>query len=293
MEQKKTLWIIAAVGLFLIVVFGAAYLLLNNSGDRYEGTTTSITPSEKRNLDNGWSSPSDVSKTPAENPDQSADSLNPAFQTANDLFVVANNATVVDLNGGSEGTTIDLFTLDKDSNSTPNAVVTSKAPDTVVTVPENTAKSNEAVEYYTGKPIEAETQEKANSVKQTSTETKKTSATVSKPATTAKTTTAPKTSKPASVKTNTASKSTPVTRYWVQVASYQNKKTAENARTVLNDNKILSDIFTYEDSSNKLFYRVRLGPYTTKSEAEYWMSKILQIKDFANAQSYVTSTVDK
>lgn len=291
MEQKKTLWIIAAVGLFLIVVFGAAYLLLDNSGNKYEGTTTTITPSDRRNFDNGWSSPSDVSKTPVET--STTDSNNPDFQTANDLFVVANNATVVGLNNASEGTTIDLFTLNKDGQNTPNAVVTNKAPESPVTVPGDAEPkvTNEATEYYTGNPVQAETKEKANAVKKTSTETKVTStASTKKPAAVSS---KPVTSKPASVKTNTASKSTPTTRYWVQVASYQNKKTAENARTVLNDNKILSDIFTYEDNANKLFYRVRVGPYTTKSEAEYWMSKILQIKDFANAQSYVTSTVDK
>ena len=291
MEQKKTLWIIAAVGVFLIVVFGAAYLLLNNPGDK-EGTTTTITPVETRNFDNGWSSPSDVSKTPLNQDNTTTDQTTPGFQTANDLFVVANNATVVDLNNGTEGTTIDLFTLGNEGNANQgaNAVVTNKAPDTVVSVPNETPASNEALSYYTGKPSEAESKEKSTSVKRTSTETKKSTAsstTVSSPKTTAKTNTAV-------TKTNTAKAPQPksVTRYWVQVASYQNKKTAENARTVLNDNKILSDIFTYKDNANNLFYRVRVGPYTTKSEAEYWMSKIILIKDFKNAQSYVTSTVD-
>ena len=56
--------------------------------------------------------------------------------------------------------------------------------------------------------------------------------------------------------------------------------------------KINSDIYTYEDAKSKLFYRVRVGPFTTKSEAEYWQSKIVEIADFAKAGSYVTSTVN-
>ena len=83
------------------------------------------------------------------------------------------------------------------------------------------------------------------------------------------------------------------TQYWVQVAAYSNKKGAEGARTILDENKIPSDIFTYRDNNDKLYYRVRVGPYTTKSEAEYWRTKIVKIKEIDNANdSYVTSTVN-
>ena len=81
-----------------------------------------------------------------------------------------------------------------------------------------------------------------------------------------------------------------VTKFWVQIASYSNKKSAEGARSILSDNKIPSDIFTYNGDGNKLYYRVRIGPYTTKSEASYWQNKILKIKEFEKAESYVTST---
>lgn len=292
MEQKKTLWIIAAVGVFLIVCFGVAYLIINNPNDNYEGTTTTITPKENRNIDNGWSSPSDLSQLQNNTENNTSENIN-----ANDVYVVANNATVVGLNT-TEGTTIDLMTLGNGTEPyvSANDVVREKNTEDVVSVPTNEIKiTNEATEYYTGSPSEAAKNEKNNSVKQYS-QTPKVEQKNTTKASTTKTNTAT-----ATTKTNTGSKTTvstpaqtkPVTRYWVQVASYQNKKTAENARTILNDNKIISDIFTYQDNSNNLFYRVRVGPYTTKSEAEYWMSKIIQIKDFNNAQSYVTSTVDK
>ena len=82
------------------------------------------------------------------------------------------------------------------------------------------------------------------------------------------------------------------TQFWVQVAAYGNKKGAEGARSILDENKIPSDIFTFKDNKGKLFYRVRVGPYTTKGEAEYWRSKIIQIYEFSSAESYITSTTN-
>ena len=109
-----------------------------------------------------------------------------------------------------------------------------------------------------------------------------------------KTETVKVTSKPVAkkVEKQSAPKEKGVTRYWVQVASYSNKKGAENARSILDENKIPSDIFTYTDTKNNLFYRVRIGPYTTKSEAEYWKARIEQIDFFKNSKCYVTTTTD-
>ena len=97
-------------------------------------------------------------------------------------------------------------------------------------------------------------------------------------------------SAPKTVKTAGTPQETLVTQYWVQVASYSNKKGAESARSVLDSNKIPADVFTYVDNKENMFFRVRVGPYTTKSEAEYWRSKINNINEFAKAESYVTST---
>ena len=100
--------------------------------------------------------------------------------------------------------------------------------------------------------------------------------------------------KPAAQTTKPAPKAEPKkTQFWVQVAAYSNKKGAEGARSILDENKIPSDIFTYRDNKDKLYYRVRVGPYTTKSEAEYWRTKIVKIKEIDNANdSYVTSTIN-
>ena len=60
MEQKRTLWIMAAVGVFLLVVLGAALILYSPTA-RSSQTIATVSPSNKQ-TSNGW-----VSLAPAEN----------------------------------------------------------------------------------------------------------------------------------------------------------------------------------------------------------------------------------
>lgn len=292
MEQRKTLWIIAAVSVFLLVVLGVALIFSQSSSRTIQ--TTSIIPVEKNNYSDGWSSPANTQQNPVKT-EEAVENSSDSVQVK-DMFVVSENTTIFDLN--QDGTTIDLNTL-KSQYVSENATV----PVTTTTVEnKDVVVKNEATEYYVGttepkkeSAAVAEKTEKATSVKQTETK-----ASTPVKTTTTKTTTTAKTSSTTTKTTSSATASTkpaastttekPVTRYWVQVASYTNKKTAENSRAILSDSKINSDIYTYQDENGKLYYRVRVGPYTTKSEAEYWMAKIAQISDFSKAGSYVTVT---
>lgn len=317
MEQKKTLWIIAAVSVFLLVVMGAAMILYNPSAGASR-KVASINPVEKSvqtqtKSQSGW-----TNSTPAETAVTSSPQVS-------DMFVVSENTTVLDLGQANasnaaapenQSTTIDLNALKRELAA--DAALAQTNPQNInitvnVSDKNNSAKVEEppvvlTTEYYTGKAKEAEEYEKATAVKKTETAPK---AAVAKGPSTGSGTagkgieTAGKSSgaaekssgtagaaKAAPAKSSTATKTAAVTRFWVQVAAYSNKKTAENARSVLSDKKINSDIYTYEDAKSKLFYRVRVGPFTTKSEAEYWQSKIVEISDFSKAGSYVTSTVN-
>ena len=305
MEQKKTLWIIAAVSVFLLVVMGAAMILYNPSAGASR-KVASIKPVEKSvqtSSSSGWTNTT------------AADAVTSSPQVS-DMFVVSENTTVLDLgqSGSSaastdnQSTTIDLNALKRELAADAALAQTNPQNNINITVnlseKDNTAKVEEppvvlTTEYYTGKAKEAEETEKATAVKKTetavakaspaTTTTKATASTTATKSTTKTTTSTPSTSTGTS---GTVAKTSAVTRFWVQVAAYSNKKTAENARSVLSDKKINSDIYTYEDAKSKLFYRVRVGPFTTKSEAEYWQSKIVEIADFAKAGSYVTSTVN-
>lgn len=294
MEQRKTLWIIAAVSVFLLVVLGFA-LIFSQTSSKTIQTSTSIIPVEKNtNYADGWTLPSTNTETVVKKDENEA--ANDGSVQVKDMFVVSENTTVFDLN--QNGTTIDLNTLKNQYVSENQNQETSSLPPV-----ENTnvvvKKEVEQNTQNTSQPkvqtaLEAEKQEKASSVKQVEQKTSgATKQTASSPSSTVKSSTSSTTSKTtqttkASTTTSTTQKAVE-TKYWVQVASYSNKKTAENSRAILLDNKISSDIYTYQDGE-KLYYRVRVGPYVTKSEAEYWMAKITQISDFSKAGSYVTVT---
>ena len=305
MEQKKTLWIIAGVSFFLLVVFGVAFIAFKPTANYTPTFAKRPALERKAQNDNGWSNPPAPPASSFQDPNKQNTELSSA--KVNDMVVVSENTTVYDLTkanqplasesqSSSQSTTIDLNALKRELSAelAAQAQATGQTPQNInitVTMPERKPEPQSVVitsDYYTGKEKEtsaAKTVEPAPAPvkKQTSTPAKTTQV-VQKPA--------PKTEQKAAAKATPAPAPKTVTRFWVQVAAYTNKKTAENAREILSENKISSDIFTYQDNKNRLFYRVRVGPYTTKSEAEYWQSKISKISDFSKEQSFVTSTND-
>jgi cell division protein FtsN len=302
MEQKRILWIIAAVGIFLLVVLGAALILYSPTAHSTQ-TVAAITP-VKRPASNGWiSAPSASAEQQHADEPAASDSRKQAPESVSsgttaensgtlpvthvgDMTVIAQNTTVYGLEKkyqsgetqSSDGsTTIDLNTL----KTAP------AASRTVIPENETSAKAMETVRQTSNtaasKPVAAETVKKAVQKKEPA------NTGVSKTGTTAKKTAAQETKRPSAA--TAAGKQIPVTQFWVQAAAFSNKKTADDARATLDTNKIAADVFTYKDNKGRVFYRVRIGPYTTKSEAEYWRMRIVQIPEFAKNESYVTSTV--
>lgn len=295
MEQKKTLWIIAAVGTFLLVVLGAACIFYTPAV-KNNSTVASVAPVEKypQNPQTGWSNSSiDSVRTQTQAPVYSQNEI--AASKVNDMVVLADNATVYEVNkeytnaasNSPEGTTIDLNALKRELYQESPSVSQPQNINITVNIPETT--TTKETTYITTTPEYKPETEKAAAVAVASTPVQKTVKKAEQPK--AKTTST-------TVTTKTVTKAAPapeakkITQYWVQVAAYSNKKGAEGARSTLDSNKIQADIFTYKDNKDKLFYRVRVGPYTTKSEAEYWRTKIVKIDEFAKAESYVTSTTN-
>lgn len=305
MEQKRTLWIMAAVGVFLLVVLGAALILYSPTA-RSSQTIATVSPSNKQ-TSNGW-----VSLAPAENettipqtkmpatevlseqtnevPQQNVINSEEKITRVAELTVYADKATIIS-NNPNENNVVAAV-----PSSVPEQKTAEQTHHTVInnttTIDINPVISEKPVvtpkNELTKNTIETTSKKVAEKpvVKQVAK--KEVSKPVSKPkkvtstkATTSTTTTAKVTKTPAKPK---------VVQYWVQVTSLKSKKSAENAREVLDENKITADIFTYKDKKDQLFYRVRVGPYTTKSEAEYWQSKIAKIDTFASSSSYITST---
>lgn len=280
MDQKKTLWIIAAVGAFLLFVLGAAFIMYPKA-PKVAQTITTNTLTESKN-------PSTSSKIEQEDDGWIKENVEiPNDFTVKDLTVFSENANVYGFdtvkNGDSE--TLDLNSVknqiensNENSNQKSNqitVVIKDETSKNIVTE-NNVSSNNEYVEKTPEKTVKTETSVKPKNViknNESTSNVKKVTSTTNK-------------EKSKNVEKVVSTK----TQFWVQVGSYSNKKTAESARSSLDENKISSDIFTYEDSKGKLFYRVRVGPYTTKSEAEYWRSKIIKIDAFSKAESYITST---
>lgn len=310
MEQKRILWIVASVGLFLLVVVGFALILYsptqrqdpvitnNQSTNDIWASTQNVTPINPNyqasmlqgtplentvNLDgtqvqqglNPTQSfmgqqtpqfqgmPNQPYSVPSGNNVLPSDSMTlVGQQQVKDVTVISENTKVIT----SGGTTIDLTGLTVNSATQP-----------VVTQNTNTTSQTEKTVVATSNKQSSPTA-KVESAKTTST----------KNTTTAK---ASSTTKTASAKTTTPA---PIThKFWIQAGSYSSKKNAEEARNALSAEKIASEIFTYTDSNGTLFYRVRVGPYTTKSEAEYWQSRIALIDKFSSSKTYITDSSAK
>lgn len=73
--------------------------------------------------------------------------------------------------------------------------------------------------------------------------------------------------------------------YWIQTGAFSTKNLADSAREALSRKGIPSfvEIKTLND---KTYYRVRVGPYTSKKEADYWLSLVKALDGFD--KSYVT-----
>lgn len=259
MEQKKILWIIASVGVFLLVVMGAA-LIINRPAQGVEPSLASL----QSNNDTWVMSP--ISEIPVQAADtfqtegelvgggitSTASSVQTAQDSPVDSMTVYSGTTNV--YGLSEATTIDLNSI---KEAVQQATITATNQAGVAAVASKSPVPAKAPASEATKPISSGT------------------------------------SKSATTKSTASSSSKVQDQYWVQVASVTNKNNAENARAALASNKIESEIFTHRADNGTLYYRLRVGPYTTKTEAEYWKGRIALIDEFADIDSYITNTAAK
>jgi len=77
--------------------------------------------------------------------------------------------------------------------------------------------------------------------------------------------------------------------YWVQVISSPHRDTAEQAQQTLRDHQLGSRVVT-RDISGTTYYRVRLGPFAVRAEAEKFLGWVVEIDDFADSMIFVDYT---
>jgi DedD protein len=100
----------------------------------------------------------------------------------------------------------------------------------------------------------------------------------------------PTPSKPAASKTTTPSsrpaspaKARTTKDYWVQTGAFIAKVRAEDTKELL-ASKGITSIIENSEVNGKTWYRVRVGPYTSENEANYWLALVKTIDGFGNSQ---------
>ena len=91
----------------------------------------------------------------------------------------------------------------------------------------------------------------------------------------------------------TPAKAAKVDEYWIQAASFTSRGRADDLKQGLADRGIAA-LISVKDISGKSWYRVRVGPYSAKAEAEGWMGRLKDLPGCADAYvSKLTSTKAK
>ncbi len=77
--------------------------------------------------------------------------------------------------------------------------------------------------------------------------------------------------------------------YWIQVISSPNRDTVEQARITLDELQLGSRILTKE-IGGRIYYRLRLGPFPIRTEAEKFLGWVHDVDGFADALIFVDYT---
>ena len=270
MEKKKLLLVAISVGVFLVIAIGAAILVFgsgNNAGGMV--STRPIPPGSLVNaaiafpaeqiqpvLPNEEDNPVQVS---ANNPDITVNSAN-----ENNIESGAVNSGSAYGNGSANGSGSAAAV----SSAVSNYQDPPKDSSTVISV---TRPSTAAVPDVP--PSNRQVPAAQNPARTTA------AASASAPPASA-----PKTG---TVQTAASTAARPVPRtyddFWVQTGSFTTVAGAEGVKNTLTEKGIAS-IIENRVLDGTTYYRVRVGPYTSRNEADYWLSLIKSIKGFEDSQ---------
>lgn len=230
MEKKKLLLVAVSVGVFLVIVVGAAILVFSPGGKSSAGTD--------------WRSPNGAGLAAAQ----------PA--TA-DPRGILNDPDLNSLQSPAPESAGGGLTIDRNSGT----VITVQRPQAAA-VPDGSGQGETKPAPVQAAPAQA-----------------------APPKESAKRTAAPAASaipaKPAASVAPPSKKSS--LNFWIQAGSYSSRDYADNAKKTL-DGKGISAVITNQQINGQTFYRVRVGPYTTRNEADYWLAMIKSIGGFEGSQ---------
>jgi DedD protein len=71
--------------------------------------------------------------------------------------------------------------------------------------------------------------------------------------------------------------------YWIQTGAFSALVRAESAKEILASKGLVS-IIDDREVEGQTWYRVRVGPYTSENEANYWLALVRAIDGFNGSQ---------
>ena len=340
MEQKKILLVAISVGVFLVVVIGAAILVFgSNKSSPVMASARPIQPGSSgiytvpQPSNSGYSSQSNLG---LENPTQgqlptSAPEENPTVaQAVNDTPQIAeevktsDSPTVISVSRPSTAAVPDAPPAGRSSstvNSTTRGAATASAPAQSSPAPTQSAStSNQAASMPTqaastpaqSSPVPTQSASTPSQVASMPTQAASTPAQSSSVSTQnastpsqAASTPSQSASAPVQAQAPSTSGSFPAQTtvvaipavakthndYWVQTGSFTAMSRALRVKETLAAKGITS-IIENRDVNGTTFFRVRVGPYTSRNEADFWLSLIKSIDGFENSQIWQSQSIN-
>jgi DedD protein len=268
MEKRKLLLISISVGIFLVIVIGASILMLSPPKTAVPVTadlSRPIRPGSTGLIQNDPSSPVGVDLTDmVKNPDdfkglQTPPPASTVQENNNNIYI---NGEPINING--EFISGEQAADGSRTRSNTNLVINVPTPQTpAVPAPEPARPAASPA-----RPAAAVPQPKPPAAV--------------KPAA-AKPAAAPRTAPAAPATAQTPKAAAGHTNFWVQTGAFSTQSRAEGVKEALAAKGITS-IIENRNVEGKTFYRVRVGPYTSNSEAAYWLTLIKQINGFEDSQ---------
>lgn len=78
--------------------------------------------------------------------------------------------------------------------------------------------------------------------------------------------------------------------YWVQAGSFSTRERADGVKHTLDD-KGIAAMVTNQEINGNTYYRVRVGPYSSQNEADYWLAMIKSIDGFQDSQIWESQSL--
>jgi cell division protein FtsN len=266
MERNRVLWVIFSISLFLVVVLaGGLYLLRPAAGSDAEVATGQTSP--LRGFD-AFEYVRGKSELPAvkEEPEEAEETV---------IIVGEREEEATEKPGAAVGPPEKAVPPTSDSKARGTAP-SATAPTAAVTRPAGSSQPQPAARAPAARAPAASTPAARAPVARA-------------PAARAPVARAPVARAPA-VKPAPQPREVTVSEYWIQAGSYTSSSRAQEIASVLEEQGLVSKITT-RALSGKTYYRVRIGPYMSKEEAQKFLEWVKAVKGFES--SYISMVYAK